>query len=372
MNARLSPRLRPLVQALSLGVGVLALPLSAQALTISETYVFADSQSVTDTSPTAGATTGTLSGSTAITQFDEAEGVLIGTTLSLTSTRTEVISGFGTGGTSTAKNGNRTTGSGSTSNSLLTAPGVSKLFGTVTETRTCSSTGKNTKCSYGPISGNTATNSLGLVVPDGSLDAYVGSGTVLAQRSADLSVVASRTGFTSTSATYKAGWKGKLTVNYDYLLHAESSFDGNSTQLSLDLDFGTVFVGDKASPLAFSIFNLTGDRVGLDLDDVLGSGDTSALSTDLAAFLGLGAGSENKFMALFDTSDEGSFAATYTLMLSDADVGAASSRRNYFLTLNLTGEVIAPPGGSVPEPATLALVGAGLLGLGWRHRRRPN
>jgi hypothetical protein len=181
-----------------------------------------------------------------------------------------------------------------------------------------------------------------------------------------MSVTASNSNYTSTSATYTLAWGGKLTASYDYLLHSGPSFDGSTTQLTLDLDLGTFVVGDSAS-LGFDVFNLTGDRVGLDLDGIQGSGDTSALTTDLAAFLGLAAGASNGYLAFLDTSAEGAFAATYILSLSDADVGAASSRSNYFLTLNLTGNVVAPT--AVPEPATLTLLGLGLLGLGWRHRR---
>ena len=65
------------------------------------------------------------------------------------------------------------------------------------------------------------------------------------------------------------------------------------TQFTLDLDFGDLHQGDAASDLAFSIFNAAGDRVGLDLDSILGSGDKTQFFTTLTTFRGLGAGSSN-------------------------------------------------------------------------------
>jgi hypothetical protein len=209
------------------------------------------------------------------------------------------------------------------------------------------------------------------LVAAGSLDSYVGGGTVLATLTAPTLTATQGAGTFpgAESTTYSVDWTGKLSATYDYLLHAKGSFDGTS-QLTLDLDFGTVFLGDSAS-LGFSIFNASGDRVGLDLDSILGSGDTAKLFTNLSLFSGLGAGSSNTFLASFDTSSLGLFSASYTLGLSDADVGASSSRfKNYSLTLNLKGEVRERQSNGIPEPGILGLLGIGLLGLAMGRRQR--
>ncbi len=129
-----------------------------------------------------------------------------------------------------------------------------------------------------------------------------------------------------------------ITVNLDVVDHAQASFASGLDQNLLTIDFGNVNLGGTLDT-SFDIFNLEqtfGYTADLDLDSILGSGDTSVLTTDLSAFSGLTAGSSNDFLACFDTSTMGSFSATYTLTLSDEDITGATSQ---ILTLQLLGEV---------------------------------
>ena len=134
-----------------------------------------------------------------------------------------------------------------------------------------------------------------------------------------------------------------INVSLSVLDHATPSFLGSSFADTLTLNFGQVNLGGLAD-MNFSLFNLegtTGFTAGLELDSISGSGDTSVLSTDLATFGGgsaLNAGDSGSFSAMFDTSNEGLFSATYTLSFSDEDLPGAMALGD--LTLMITGEVV--------------------------------
>ena len=130
----------------------------------------------------------------------------------------------------------------------------------------------------------------------------------------------------------------EVTLSYNVLDHSDASFASGLDLNLLTIDFGSLAVGGTVNS-AFDIFNLEdtlGFTADLDLDSIIGSGDTAVLGSDLAAFAGLGAGSSNGFMASFDTSNLGTFSASYTLNLSDEDIAGATTQ---MLTLQLLGEV---------------------------------
>ncbi|MBL9124663.1 MAG: hypothetical protein JNG90_13590, partial [Planctomycetaceae bacterium] len=124
-------------------------------------------------------------------------------------------------------------------------------------------------------------------------------------------------------------------VAYDVFDHANGSFSALADVNSLTLDLGIVAQGSPSLTESLALHNLTataGFTAQLDLDSLSGIGDTTQLSTDLAAFTGLAAGHSHGFLVELDTTAVGQFAANYTLNLSDQDLlGAQTSA----LTLNL-------------------------------------
>jgi endonuclease I len=164
---------------------------------------------------------------------------------------------------------------------------------------------------------------------------------------------------------------GSDTVNVALAVldHAEPSFNGATDQNMLAFNFGSVLQGSASPIINFDIFNLESTALytaALDFDNVLGSGDTSVLLTDLTTFGGLTAlqaGLSNGFLTMLDTSTPGIFSASYFLSFSDENLPGSASRDG--MTLTLTGSVVA-----VPEPSTFVLVALGLSGLGVHRLRR--
>ncbi|PPD33036.1 MAG: PEP-CTERM sorting domain-containing protein [Methylomonas sp.] len=308
-------------------------------------------------------------------QFNAANGVLTGVDLQLTSNRQQTIDGYG------YKNngpGRDASGSGS-STAAMAAIGAAANFATaITQTGGACSLAHGptgfTDCSWGPNASTANATNATASVADANLDDYVGNGSVSASLTLptlSATTTLSRTqGQTSGSTTnYLLEWAGDLQANYSYLLHAAASFDGSSVSNVLTLDFGSITQNSAAS-LNFGLFNLAdANRIGLDLDSVNGSGDTGAFSTDLSLFSGLAQGGSQFFIANLLTANTGTFSAQYLLNLSDEDLGASSTRQNYQLTLNLTGNVVAATA-PVPVPGAVWLFGSAMLSMLGVSRRK--
>jgi hypothetical protein len=189
-------------------------------------------------------------------------------------------------------------------------------------------------------------------------------------------------GINTAGDQYTAGWDGVIALDLTPLAHANPSFSSPTDIDFLTVDFGTVALNSVQSTI-FSISNLyttldPGETVGLDLDSWTGSGDVTVLWATLANFSNLAPGTQSSnFNVSFDTSTPGNFSVTYTLDLSDADVGTGMDA--YHMVLELIGIVRAQEGPNlagavealeVPEPGTIASFGAGFFVVRWIARRR--
>jgi endonuclease I len=127
-----------------------------------------------------------------------------------------------------------------------------------------------------------------------------------------------------------------VNVSATVLAHANASFNSVADLNSLTLNFGTVYVGSSPTlPFAIGGLNVApGFTAPLKLTNSSKTGD-AAVTSDLATFVGLQAGNSNGFTAGINTSATGSFAASYTITLSD-DVSIAGA-----LSQQLTLSVLA-------------------------------
>jgi hypothetical protein len=312
-------------------------------------------------------------GTTQVNKFNASTGVLTGAKVNLTSKQEQVT--FVT--TTSAAGGNNkedgsASGLGSSTVKLVVPNNVSETFSTLTQDDTCG--GKVKSACVGLAS--TKEESRVVAISSAYLSDYAGSGTFGVNHTAALSAeTISNTLHGEATTRSTVNWNGNLSATYSYLEHAAQSF-GSTSAVELNLDFGTVYLGDTVASQAFSIFNLAGDRVALQLTGFSASGDSSNLfSTDLDYFSNLAAGISKAFQASFQASALGSFGATYQLTLADVapDVAYAANTLGlgYGLTLNLSGNVVERPvENDVPEPASLMLLGVGAAALGASRKRK--
>lgn len=198
-------------------------------------------------------------------------------------------------------------------------------------------------------------------LPASQLSWVLGNGNLSAYAETFLNVNKSGGGpfspVTSATATASAHTlTGRMT--YSYLQHANASFTSGTDLNQLSLTAGE----------AFAIHALGGaaDTTRLDTASLSCSGDCSAFSLDLSSFQDLVAGqSVQGLTSLVSGLAAGHYSAVYTLGFADDNAVGVGQRANA-LTLTLGGDAVA----AVPEPASGALMLAGLAALGWRGHRR--
>ena len=362
---------------------MLSIPMfaSATVLTDSMTTATADlslAKTATDTlaagaTSSNGARTETANGTAQIAKFDANTGVLTGVQVNLTSsTYTQTTQVTAAANQDAANNGSRTASGTGTSTVNVAVPNATTTPSSLTVADSCTANQKG-GCTGTASSDNKNYN---FTVASTALSNYAGSGNVGIGYSASVTADTTANGFSSLATTTSSvNWTGKLSATYEYLLHAAQSFDGSSA-LTLNLDFGSVYLGDSVGTQAFSIFNAAGKRVGLQLTGVTETGAGNGMfSTDLNTDGSIAAGGSKAFNASFLASQLGSFSTSYQLTLADLapsiSYAANTLYSGYNLTLNLAGNVIARPvRNDVPEPATLMLLGLGAAAFGVSRKRK--
>lgn len=162
-----------------------------------------------------------------------------------------------------------------------------------------------------------------------------------------------------------AAGNGVFLTVYD---RASASFESGPTAVAaLTLDFLTVNQGDVVSQ-NFNLYNLlksAGFTADLALVEVIsGTGNTNALTTNLATFNSLAPGTFNSWEASVDTSNQGTFSNTWTLQFKSSNGGTVYAD-DTTESLTLTANVIV-----VPEPSAIALAGVGIAAALWMLGRR--
>ncbi|MEM7625491.1 MAG: endonuclease [Planctomycetota bacterium] len=133
-----------------------------------------------------------------------------------------------------------------------------------------------------------------------------------------------------------------ISAHLEVLDHSNAAFAIGFDANSQTIDFGTISQGASGINESSAIMNFASAAsltAGLDLDGIQAAGDTDVFSIDLGTFSSLAAGDNVPFSVFLDTTEAGSFSATYTLFTSDEDLPGATNGDT--LTLTVLAEIVA-------------------------------
>lgn len=129
-----------------------------------------------------------------------------------------------------------------------------------------------------------------------------------------------------------------ISLSYTVLDHPVASFAADSVQQSLTLDLGDLTSVDQVLSLPpLPVFNYAGPggpafASSLELDSIVGQGDTDQLQLSAGLFGELAQGGSGLLNGAIDASSVGEFSATYELVLSGEDL-PGDQTQSLFLTL---------------------------------------
>jgi endonuclease I len=250
--------------------------------------------------------------------------------------------------------------SGAVLNQRVVTPSASNVnFGsvvvgaTVNNNFNLTTTGDDNSFTRVNVAGSSTADSNGMQITGSTALFNSAASTSSRSLGGTLSSVGNKTGSlslaVSTAENGGAGLAGEgaysaISVGYSatVLDHANASFSGTQDTDSITIDLGVFAKGTGMHQAAFSLFNLittVGFTAGLDLNSILGNGDTSELTTTLASFQNLAAGSSSAYFADLNTDITGNFSASYSLGLSDNALLPGATAQAAPLTLTLTGIV---------------------------------
>ncbi len=155
--------------------------------------------------------------------------------------------------------------------------------------------------------------------------------------------VGTNTGSLVVTAASPQTANATVTNNFsvDVLHHATASFSSNSAVSLLELDLGSITLGDAAASQSFDLFNLPGASgsawtASLDLDSISETDPSGLFSSTLTPFSDLAAGASSGYAVSLAAAALGSFEGVFTLNLSDEDLAGATTQS---ITINVRGTV---------------------------------